>query len=291
MTWPAPAPGTVARMRAAAGQARTRLQLHPVDERVQTWGWCGRTYGQPVRTSGGLDAWLRIASVRRADADDPRWNPTFWTGAVSAQQTLPPSIPRPVLRCCDEWEAGSWRYRAEVHDRSPEETVGKNASLTHTPRLPPVWWQTLKTAVADVAIIPTTRHTICQPYLDWVMPRFLGDAIESAVPLWVTSHGDLNWANLCGPDLVILDWEGWGLAPAGYDVAILHAYSLLMPDVAAQVRNTFADIFNGPHGRFAELATIAELLHAVSRGDLSDLATPLRRRAAVLLGHDVPQTD
>lgn len=63
----------------------------------------------------------------------------------------------------------------------------------------------------------------------------------------------LHWSNLTGPSLAILDWEGWGLALAGTDAATLHAYSLPVPEVAAQVHETFADILDTPDGLQARL--------------------------------------
>ncbi len=41
-----------------------------------------------------------------------------------------------------------------------------------------------------------------------------------------TAHGDLHWANLTGPTLTLVDWEGWGSAPVGYDAANLCLRSL-----------------------------------------------------------------
>ncbi|MFI2761144.1 hypothetical protein ACH5A3_20090 [Streptomyces echinatus] len=37
----------------------------------------------------------------------------------------------------------------------------------------------------------------------------------------------------------LLDREGFGPAPAGYDAGMLLAYRLLLPDVAPRVRDTF----------------------------------------------------
>ncbi|WP_240796181.1 hypothetical protein [Streptomyces sp. RFCAC02] len=115
------------------------------------------------------------------------------------------------------------------------------------------------------------------------MPKFLGPSVDTRAPSWSTAHGDLNWANLCAPQLVILDWEGWGRAPTGYDAATLHSYSLLVPSVTRRIRSEFADVLNTPAGRFAELAVITELLEGTTHGDNLPLAEPLRQRAAVLL--------
>jgi hypothetical protein len=118
------------------------------------------------------------------------------------------------------------------------------------------------------------------------MPKFTGHIFDTQVRTWVTAHGDLHWANLCAPGLQIIDWEGWGLAPAGYDAATLHAHSLLVPGTAARVRAELADVLNTPDGRFAELVAISELLHGVARGDNIELAEQLHRQATHLLSQE-----
>ena len=75
--------------------------------------------------------------------------------------------------------------------------------------------------------------------------------------------------------------------PPGYDAAMLHSYSLLVPDTAAQIRRELAHLLDGDTGRFAELVVIAELLHGVARGANHVLAGPLRHRAAAVLGRNL----
>jgi hypothetical protein len=80
------------------------------------------------------------------------------------------------------------------------------------------------------------------------------------------------------------DWEGWGRAPEGVDAATLCAYSLLQPDTAARVRDTFP-VLGGPASLAAEATVCAQLLQTVARGDnlvlkdqLQDWAGELRHR-------------
>jgi hypothetical protein len=116
------------------------------------------------------------------------------------------------------------------------------------------------------------------------MPRFLGTTIDTTTASWSTAHGDLHWANLCGPTLHIFDWEGWGLAPTGYDLAMLHSYSLQVPALAAHIRTEFAHVLDTAAGRHAELVVITELLHSTTRGDNLHLADALRHRAHEITG-------
>ena len=64
------------------------------------------------------------------------------------------------------------------------------------------------------------RQVVTQSFVNRIT-RFL-PALEGAdltVGEWQTVHGDFHWANLTRDPLQILDWEGWGAAPVGYDAA------------------------------------------------------------------------
>jgi hypothetical protein len=81
-----------------------------------------------------------------------------------------------------------------------------------------------------------------------------------------------------------------GHGPPGYDAAVLHSYSLLVPAAAARIHDELAHLLDTHAGRFAELAVISELLHTAIQGDNLALAEPLRRRASLLLGRAVPRS-
>lgn len=67
---------------------------------------------------------------------------------------------------------------------------------------------------------------------------------------------------------VILDWEGFGLAPRGWDAALLHAYALAAPATADRIHLALADVLDTEAG----LVVAADLLQPVSRGDHPQLA-------------------
>ena len=85
---------------------------------------------------------------------------------------------------------------------------------------------------------------------------------------WEAAHGDLHWANLTRDPLEVLDWEGWGAAPAEYYAAVLPAYALPAPATAAKVREVFGDVLNTEHGRLAQLVICAEIIQASERDDV-----------------------
>lgn len=281
--WPPPDdPAATARMRAAHATARARMNVASHDDR-EAWGWHGRTLSQSVITSTG-PGWLRLAA-----APDGHVSPVFWNGTVETERSMPAAVPRPRLRGWHDWHDHPWQYRAELYDHALAKPVSASPALTSQPPLSARWWSAVRTALHDISAVPTTRRTITREYLQHAMPRFLGTPIDPDPPVpWTTAHGDFHFANITAPALQIFDFEGWGLAPAGYDAATLHSYSLLIPATAASIRCEFASILSTPAGRHAELVTITELLHAAARGEHTALAEPLRQRASILLGYDLP---
>ncbi|MEU5384191.1 hypothetical protein [Kitasatospora cineracea] len=273
-----PEPNTAGRMRSAHTAAAAAFDATPVGSR-EAWGWRGRTLGRPVATASG-EGWLRLVS---APAD--RAGGKLWEGPQEAERLMPPAVPRPRLRKRRTWSEGEHGYLAELYDKITASTITAHESvLREAPDLDDAWWDGLSTALDAIATVPSNRVAVRQEYLDRAMPQYLGVPIDTRAPAWTTAHGDLHWANLTGPALTVLDWEGWGIAPAGYDAALLHAHSLLVPETADQVRRRLRHVLDTPAGRFAELVVITELLQTTARGDNLDLEEPLRRRLSEITG-------
>lgn len=214
---------------------------------------------------------------------------TFWDGSIEADKVMPASVPRPRLRRWHDWNDQRWEYRAELYDHAAARPAATSPVLTTMPDLPSPWWAAVRVTLDDIASVRTSRITIHQSFLDHAMPRLLGTPIGTTAPRpWTTAHGDFHFANISAPTLCLFDFEGWGLAPTGYDAAMLHSYSLLVPPITARIRTELVEILDTPSGRFAELVVITELLHAATRGDYLAPAEPVRRRAGLLLGRTVP---
>ncbi|MFI9160486.1 hypothetical protein [Kitasatospora aureofaciens] len=263
-------------MREMHAVAAAELYATPIGSR-EAWGWRGRTLSRPVATASG-EGWLRLVS---APAD--KAGGKLWEGPQEAERLMPPAVPRPRLRERRTWTEGEHGYLAELYDKITASTITtQEPILREVPDLDDAWWDGLSTALDAITTVPSDRVAVRQEYLDRAMPQYLGIPIDTKVPTWTTAHGDLHWANLTGPALTVLDWEGWGVAPAGYDAALLYSYSLLVPDTATQVRHRLAHILDTPAGQFAELVVITELLQTTTRGDNLDLEEPLRRRLSAI---------
>ena len=268
---------TARRVTAAQHHAATKFAVTVTGEPV--WGWRGRTIGAKTTGPGGGAAWLRVLS-----ASEEKAHGKLWEGTALAAKAMA-GVAKPALLAEQDWTADGFAYRAELTAFASDPVLSSDPALREEVELSDAWFAELRRSLALIAAVPTDRSVISQDYLNRAMPAFLGLEAGPATTAqtWTTAHGDLHMANLTGPSLTILDWEGWGAAPQHYDIAVLHSYCLLAPGTAARLRREFAEEFSSPAGRFAELAVIAELLQTISRGDNLDLEPVLRDRAATLL--------
>jgi hypothetical protein len=270
------------RMHTAFADATSRLGCVPADGAAKAWGHGGRTIGAPVTTSYGT-AWLRVL-----EAPAGKEGGKLWTGSQEAAAILPAEIPRPRLLESADWAREGYAYRAELSSYITAPVCSPTPDLTEHITLPGAWWTRLRQAVSAVAATQAPAdcsRVITQDYIHRTIPRYLGDVgTDTTVRRWTLAHGDLHWANLTSPELTILDWEGFGPAPYGFDAAHLYAYTLLTPGLATRVRDTLADILATPDGRLAELTVAVILLQAADRDPIhARLAPHVREHAQRLL--------
>lgn len=231
-------------------------------------GRLDRSIGAPVQATGRR-LWLRVVS------EDEQWTGgESWTGNLDANVFTRLSKPR-VL---DVYEWEEWRrQRAELMTLAPGSPCSPTETLRHAIDLPDQWWTELRTTIGVVAATPTDRINADQALVTGRIQQYFGNSVNPVVRHWETVHGDLHWANLMAPDFGLLDWELWGRGPAGTDAATLLCHSLLQPDAAERVRDTFADVLNSDAGQLARLYAAARLLHRVNKSDHPDFAAPLEK--------------
>ncbi|MCX4428958.1 hypothetical protein [Streptomyces mirabilis] len=265
---PPPDPDTEQRMRAHHAHTAKALDVQ-VEPGVEFWGWAGRTLGAPARTATGAAVWLRLVS-----APEDKAAGKLWDGALDAQYAFGDlDGRRPALLVVHDAVDDGTAYRGELSVRVDEPVLSDDPVLQHDLQLPDSWWTGLAGSLAKVSAVDTDRVAVRQQYVERAIPDFVGIPAP-AVSCWTTAHADVHWSNLTSP-LRLLDWEGWGRSPEGFDAATLYAYSLLQPDTAARVRAVFP-VLGSPAGLAAEATVCAQLLQTVSRGDNLTLAAPLR---------------
>lgn len=245
-------------------------------------GFGGRTLSGPVKSPAGGKAWLRVMSA-------PRPEGKTWEGPTPADEALPDHVPRPRLLADHSWSADGMFFRAHLWERIQGHIISDSPTLTSPPEVSDDWWPNLRTAVNTVerTTPPPGREVMTQSFVHRI-PRFIPalEGTDLTIGEWRTTHGELHWANLIRDPLQIIDWEGWGVAPAGYDAAVLLAYSLPVPSIAARVREVFGPILRTPIGRLAQLVICAEIIQA---GERDDIHARLRPYVEELAAELVPQ--
>ncbi|MGW8502878.1 hypothetical protein [Streptomyces sp. CLCI03] len=141
-------------------------------------------------------------------------------GRADTSRTLPTSVPRPDLLRIRAWTTEGYAYRAELYALAPAPMISLRPVLDEDPGLPDTWWKEMKAALDALAEVPPPgdREAVREEYLRRVIPEFTGHQVDDVTRS--TAHGDLHHGDVTrGPH--ILDWEGWGRAPYGYDAATL----------------------------------------------------------------------
>ena len=209
------------------------------------------------------DTWVRL-SFRR----DTRFDAPSWTGAEEAAATLS-GVPKPAWIAAATWsdpERGVV-WKAEESSLAPSQAVSGGADLVEDPRLPETWWASLRDGLAALAAHTTDRVALEQGHLTRRVHEVYGSGVDTRVPeeAWACAHGDLGYANLTGPELVLLDWESWGMAPLGWDAACLWASSLGVPEIADRVVAEFAEQLATRSGLLCRLLLCANVARATLR--------------------------
>lgn len=231
---------------------------------------------------GGERVWVKVAPIP---------SPAYWPRPQAHREAYDALAGRvPMPRLCDEaaWpepgedEEGYRRWvRVEVYEYLRAPVVSATPELHEAPGLSEEWWLQLRAATEEIAA--TQEVGAGRPdrmIRHWI--REVGGRCPHHIT-WEPCHGDLHWANLhAGPDLVITDWSGWGLAPRGLDAATLLVYSLPDPATVAWVRRVFGDVLESEDGWLAQVYAAAEVLTAVDAGFHPQLEQPIRGLLAEL---------
>jgi len=269
---------TAQRMVAARDTAARILDVDPADDAV-AWGWWGRSIGCLVEAKSG-PAWLRVRSVPRGDG----WG-RIWEGNAAAVRALPDTVRRPKLFTWHDFGIEEYDYRAEVSEYITSQTCADDQFLREELDLPDEWWSSLRESLRALSLVDAQDRTVVsQRYITRALPHYLeAPELPTTPPRWTTAHGDLHWANLTRLGPVLLDWETWGTAPAGYDAAQLAAFTVFAPRTQQRLRRELSEFLDTPEGRFGELVVLSELLHMTTRGEHVEAANALRERARELV--------
>ncbi|RSN38593.1 aminoglycoside phosphotransferase [Amycolatopsis sp. WAC 04197] len=237
------------------------------------FGWQLRSVSTLVRGADG-PLWLRVGCEQRQWADDPMWTGIPESNAIT-------DVPKPIIVNSATWSHGDLAVRADLMTVLDGTPCAPTEVLRQPLDVDDSWFAGLRHALYRVAITPTTRFA--RPSgIDRRTAQIFGATTAAAMPInhWATMHGDLHWNNVLAPSLGILDWEMWGCGPVGIDAATLYLNSLLVPETARRVHETFVDVLDSPAGRTAQVYGAARI---IGRGDHPDLIEQLRPHVRRLL--------
>ena len=234
-------------------------------------------------------AWVRL-SWRR----DTRIDVASWTGAEDAAAILS-GVPRPVWIAAATWsdpERGVV-WKAEETSLAPGGAVSSGADLVEDPCLPETWWAALRDGLASLATHTTDRVALEQKHLTRRVHEVYGSGVDTRIldDAWACAHGDLGYANLTGPELMLLDWESWGMAPVGWDAACLWASSLGVPEVADRVVTEFAEQLATRSGLLCRLLLCANVARATLRAKKELPLSGVMARTADTLLSELARSD
>lgn len=218
--------------------------------------------------------WVRLAWHRPAEV-----NAEALTGIEAALGL--DQIPRPLWRSAATWYDDDRKvvWRADEMTRVADPAVSGTGSVTTDPGLPDTWWADLKAASKSLSAYKTPRVCMTQEHLSRRIAEVYGDELDTTITDWATVHGDLGWANVCGPTLTLIDWESWGRGPAALDAATLWVASLQVPSLAAKVLEVFDEVLSTRTGRLVQLMQCANVARAFKRtsqkGPLTDIMSAI----------------
>lgn len=237
------------------------------------YGWGGKSIG----TATDIGTWLRL-TVREGTTINER----TWTGEETASVIT--GVSKPALLRSLRWQDGDLVWRADELELVTDEPLSAEPDASSAMRIPSdAWWQALVVSLEHLRSVKTTRINTRQDLITRRIAAFSDGAVDPTVSTWTTAHGDLHWANLIGPSLVILDWEGWGLGPAGLDAATLWAFSVAAPALRSEAERQFKDVFATRDGMLSQLFMAVELMRMTEQyGDHPKLLEPLRAAATHL---------
>lgn len=231
-------------------------------------GWHGRTAGVRVSDARGEPAWLRIV-VAREELARGEW----WNGNTDA--AVLDDLRRPRILTWQEWSEGPACIRAELMELLPGTACSPTPELRDDLLLDDRWWSHLDEDLVALAAHPTTRASTTAESIAHRSRVLFGRSIDFSRVEWGTAHGDLHWANVFTPEFALVDWEAWGSAPVGSDIAGLYLHSLLVPRVAETILERFEPVFESASGRVGLVFHASRMLARAMAGEYPGLIDPI----------------
>jgi hypothetical protein len=167
-------------------------------------------------------------------------------------------VAKPEIVRREEWSQDGTRWRAMLMTLAPAAAMESTPwRRSNADALTDAWLTDLRANLHALRGTTTTRLLFTPESLKDLLVQAYGYNAPTEATDWAVCHGDLTWSNLTAPTFTLLDWEHWGLAPRGYDIARLICCCIGDPVTAQKLQHLFSDELNSPTGDIAILTAIA----------------------------------
>lgn len=237
---------------AAFAEACLRLQLTPLQEPRRGFG--SKSCGGRVHSADGSISWLKVSGIP-AGSVNIRRDREKAARHISGVRT-------PQILASLDWTSGGVDWYATSMTLAPSPTIKQfvvTGSLAQDDR----WISSLRDVLNQIAAIPTSHHRHNPEYVASAILTRFGPHAPRVATEWRTAHGDMNWANLTAPELMLFDWETWGLAPRAYDISYLMVHSIEDCAFMYRLEREFACEFETQSGCVGLLVACAEMLNNI----------------------------
>lgn len=221
-------------------------------------GYFTNSRGATVRASDGELCWVKVNGVPSGPAQQEL------EGETSAAAIR--GVPKPTILEVQHWTQDSVYWRAILMTLAPASAKTSPLFSRRRHGISDRWIGELKQAIQTIATIPTERRRFDPDWMSAAITKRFGAETPHICDDWRTAHGDLHWGNITVPELMLLDWELWGLAPRGFDAACLVAFTSPDPVLTRRLQSAFADELDTPSGKVAQLVICAGVLRLVEAG-------------------------
>lgn len=258
------------------GARRLSLQLSTAHGRK--YGWNRKSAGSSAINVQGQQVWLKVFGKPASSIESKLWNGELLASTVFRK------VHKPRILSDYDWNDCEWDWRCLTMERIDEPVLSDKPTLAAKSTFSDKWVDSVYESLQLISSQFTERIGIRQDLVTRRIAERFGPEVPSTVGEWATAHNDLHFANLTVETAWILDWESWGLAPAGFDAAWLYCNCLANPRASKRIFERFEPLLSNSSGKLALMFSVAELQRMNKLyGEYPEIQSELDRLATELI--------